>query len=160
LTPPMKVGRALYHASFSPDGNHVLTAGYDREARLWDAASGRLVSPPVKHGGHLTDVSFASETCRIAVILAQSARVWDVVKGEPITPPLTHDGSIRDAAFSPDGRRVVTISHDGSARVWDVNYGDPLTPPLPHGIPIQTSPGQANYNPHGHSDTPQASFGA
>jgi WD40 repeat protein len=160
LTPPMKVGRALYHASFSPDGHHVLTAGYDREARLWDAASGQLVSPPVKHGGHLADVSFASETCRIAVILAQSARVWDVVKGEPVTPPLTHDGSIRDAAFSPDGRRVVTISHDGSARVWDVNNGDPLTPPLPHGISIQTSPGEANYNPHGHSDTPQASFGA
>ena len=202
ITPPLRHGDRVECASFSPDGRHVVTACGDGTARVWDAATGLPITLPLKVGWALYHASFSADGRRAVTVgynreatalglgywraglptceawrsprrcllrlgyvphcrhPGPIARVWDVVKGEPVTPPLTHDGSVRGATFSLNGRRVITISHDGTARVWDVNNGDPLTPPLPHGISIPTSPGEAYYNPHGHSDTPQASFGA
>src|SRR5262249_12792176 len=34
---------------FSPDGAYVLTTAQDRNARLWEAATGRPLTPPVRH---------------------------------------------------------------------------------------------------------------
>jgi WD40 repeat protein len=31
------------HAAFSPDGIRILTASSDKTAKLWDAASGKLI---------------------------------------------------------------------------------------------------------------------
>ncbi len=43
---------------------------------------------------------------------------------------LRHQGAVYFAAFDADGRRVVTVSRDGTARVWDGLTGQPLAPPL------------------------------
>src|SRR6266446_170129 len=39
--------------------------------------------------------------------------------GRPATEPMKHSGSVNSAQFSPDGKRIVTVSSDGTTRVWD-----------------------------------------
>ena len=34
----------VWHAAFSPDGARILTASADNTAKLWDAASGKLIA--------------------------------------------------------------------------------------------------------------------
>jgi WD40 repeat protein len=52
--------------------------------------------------------------------------------------PLEIGGSIRfqraidHAQFSPDGRRLVTVSYDGTARLWDAATGNPIGQPMKH----------------------------
>ena len=42
--------KALFSsAQFSPDGQRVVTASWDKTARLWDAASGKPIGEPMKH---------------------------------------------------------------------------------------------------------------
>src|SRR5262249_9047420 len=49
--------KPVYHADISPDGRYVVTTSGDLhfmsgargEARIWDAATGRPVTPPLKH---------------------------------------------------------------------------------------------------------------
>ncbi len=42
------------HAAFSPDGRRVVTASDDKTARVWDAATGLPISPPMKHEDNVT----------------------------------------------------------------------------------------------------------
>lgn len=48
LTPPLTHREALLSASFSPGGRYILTAGFDRTARVWEVESGDAVTPPLR----------------------------------------------------------------------------------------------------------------
>jgi dipeptidyl aminopeptidase/acylaminoacyl peptidase len=102
-------------------------------ARVWDAETGRLSTPPLIHEGNIRFASFSLDGRRILTASeGHTARVWDAETGNPLTPPLYHQKFITSASFSPDGGRVLTASWDGTARVWDAGTGRPLTPPLTH----------------------------
>ena len=44
---------AVYAVAFSPDGKAVLTGSVDNTARLWDAATGKPIGPPLAHQGRV-----------------------------------------------------------------------------------------------------------
>src|SRR5262249_46661564 len=46
--------------AFSPDGKAVLT-GSVRTARLWSAASGQVLTPPMRHQGYIRGVAFSPD---------------------------------------------------------------------------------------------------
>ena len=49
---------AVISAQFSPDGKTVVTASWDKTARLWDAASGRELQVLRGHEGSVTARNF------------------------------------------------------------------------------------------------------
>jgi WD40 repeat protein len=126
----------LRYAEFGPDGSRIVTAG-DDSTQVWDAVTGRPLSPPLKQQYVGGPPVFSPEGCLVAAGAGNTARVWDAATGRAVTPPLKHDDELRFAAFSPDGRRLVIAAggqtdKPGSARVWDVVTGQPLGPPLKH----------------------------
>ncbi|HZT81132.1 MAG TPA: tetratricopeptide repeat protein, partial [Gemmataceae bacterium] len=125
--------RDVEHAAFSPDGTRIVTASDDRTARVWDAATGEPVTPPLRHGSRVLRAHFSPDGTRVVTASDDNtARVWGAADGSPRTPPLRHEGTVQQAAFSPDGRLVATASADRTARVWDAATGEPITPPLRH----------------------------
>src|SRR6516225_6574833 len=51
-------------AAFSPDGARILTASWDRTAKLWDAASGKLIAS-FPHQGAVNAATFSPDGARI-----------------------------------------------------------------------------------------------
>jgi len=138
---PLEHEGHAHYAAFSSDGRYVVTATDNGdtkkprgEARVWEAATGRPVSPPMRHDGRVFYATFNSDSSRIltAASDAQSVErdavyVWKVATGKPVTEP-KHVPRFEDAVFSPDGQRVIAVGV-GSAWLWDDNTGEPVGSP-------------------------------
>ncbi len=137
---------AVRWAAFSPDGRRVVTGTGDfadngellfplsdpkraGEARVWDAATGRPLIPPLPHAGAVQRAVFSPDGRRILTVTAggpasrDTVQVWDSADGTPVGEPLVHAQGVLDAVFRPDGRRVATGGLDGGVRLWDVTDG-------------------------------------
>jgi WD40 repeat protein/Flp pilus assembly protein TadD len=147
-------------AEFSPDGSRVilvcrLTPIVQSEARVWDVATGRPLTPPLRHGppisppgvspptgsaARIAAVAFSPDGRRIATAgFDRMARVWDAETGKEVGKPREHDGAVDHVAFNPAGRRLASAGLSASspvpgrsdaARVWDVETGNTVSPAL------------------------------
>lgn len=112
-------------ASFSPSRTEpfLVTASWDRTARLWDAVTG----DPLRTLEHREGVRFAAFSPDGKRVLTASrdgaARIWNVADGQRVGEPLRHRAGLRSASFSRDGALIVTASDDETARLWDVETG-------------------------------------
>ena len=70
--------------AFSPDGTRILTASADHTAKLWDAASGKLIAS-FEHQGSVNDGAFSPDGARILTASADNtAKLWDAASGKLI----------------------------------------------------------------------------
>jgi WD40 repeat protein/serine/threonine protein kinase len=153
LGPRMHEGAT--HAAFAPDGQHVVTAGLDGTARLWDLGANGMPLPAatLRHDGPVHYAAFSADGARVVTIGDdQAARVWLAATGAPVAAPLRHAGRLAEAGFHPDGRRLFTITEPpggtregGQVRLWDSWTGQPLTPALRHGGRVH----HAEFSPDG-----------
>ena len=129
-------GFAVNSVDFGPDGANVLLGGVgDRAAKLYDAASGRLLrsfahDPPIQGG--IFGINAVAFSPNGAYILTGGAddnlvRHWDVRTGRLIrtypgplpfsdasNPACSCRNGITAVGFSPDSRRVVMAGTDGT----------------------------------------------
>ena len=90
MAPPIFHMRVV-HATFSPDGTRLATTSIDREARLWDLATGRPLGKPMRHQSAVWDAAFSPDGRRLATVNGDfqersrdskvdgHVRVWDVI---------------------------------------------------------------------------------
>jgi WD40 repeat protein len=126
--------------AFSPDGARLLSvADYpDNKARLWNAATGRLIAVLAGHKNRFEDVAFSRPDGKriVTASLDQTARLWDGVSGQLVKDLRGHHGALTHASFSPDGTRLVTTSKDHTLRLWDAGDGDLLAVLRGHGAAV------------------------
>src|SRR5262249_20077831 len=100
----------------------IVTASYDKTARVWDAATGQQIGEPLRgHGGAVTSAAFSLDGKRIVTASwDDTVRLWDVAARQPTAELTGHEDTGNSAAFSPDGKRIVTASDDKTARLWEI----------------------------------------
>jgi len=114
-------------ASFSPDGKRIVTASWDRTARVWDSTTGKQLHELKGHQDIVWSASFSPDGNYIVTASSdRTARVWDSTTGKQLYELTGHQNRVCSASFSPDGKRIVTASWDRTARVWDSTTGKQL----------------------------------
>src|SRR5262249_11024937 len=66
-------------AEFSPDGTRIVTASEDNTARVWDAATGEALTPPLRHPRAVLRADFSPDGNQALTICGdQKKRTWDL----------------------------------------------------------------------------------
>jgi WD40 repeat protein/tetratricopeptide (TPR) repeat protein len=142
VTGPLRLGGVPLRVLFSPDGRRfatlgsrttpnvprleVIVGGIDEkpevkggEVRVWDAATGDPVTPPLRHDHPVVEARFSGDGRRLFTVAkdyqdtgAAEACVWDAYTGQPVTPFYFHEGPGRPL-FHPDGRLLVRARKSG-----------------------------------------------
>jgi hypothetical protein len=116
----LETDRPVLH--FSPDGARVLTIDANNSAKLWSAASGKLLTS-FAHQDEVFQAEFSPDGTRILTVSRDhSAKLWDAASGKLIVS-FDHPDGLYHAALSGDGTRIVTASGDNTAKLWDASSG-------------------------------------
>jgi WD40 repeat protein len=119
--------------AFRPDGTRLVTAAADGTVRQWDAATGQEVEPPYdRHTAEVFTAVYNPDGQWVASAGAdRTVRVWRATGRQDATVLHGHTEPVTAVAFAPDGRRLASLSVEGSGgvlqlgddtvRVWEVD---------------------------------------
>jgi WD40 repeat protein/serine/threonine protein kinase/tetratricopeptide (TPR) repeat protein len=121
-------GEAARH----PIANQQAAKDLKGEARIWNAATGRL-RKVLPHPRPVWAVAVSPDG-RVIITGCGDGKVrfWNRKTGKPIGRPLLHPAPVLAVAFRPDGRLILTGCADGAARLWDAKTGKLRGRPLRH----------------------------
>lgn len=119
----------------SPDGRTVATGCSDKIARLWDAATGKVIGPPLEHPGQVVAVAFTGDgKSLITVDSHNKARTWDLRTQQLRELPGLPQGHPLGLTAASEGSIVLSQARDQSVNFWKANIGKSLDPPLGTGV--------------------------
>ncbi|WP_437330327.1 WD40 repeat domain-containing protein [Sorangium sp. So ce381] len=129
--------------SISPDGQRIVSASDDRTLKVWDLATGQLLSTLEGRSDRISPYAISPDGQRmISTSLNHTLKVWDLATGQLLSTLEGHAYHVAACAFSPDGQRTVSASYDKTLKVWETSTEECLD--TVHGImPIRERGGIA-----------------
>ena len=119
---------SVFSLAFSADGKILATAGSDRTVRLWDLATSRQITKPLRTSADLTQVAYNPDGKILATADSNGAvRLWDVEISQQPSPrvALRIGNGLTWVAFSLDGRMLATAGQGGPIRIWNITTAQP-----------------------------------
>jgi WD40 repeat protein len=107
--------------AFSPEGQHVASAGMEFVVRVWDAATGNEVQALTGHEWPVHGVAFSPDGHHLASCSADTTvRIWDRTNGQElrVLEP-QHAARVQNVAFSRDGKYLASAGWDRTVKVWE-----------------------------------------
>jgi WD40 repeat protein len=105
--------RLVTSVAFSPDGQRLVTASRDRDAILWDVATGKPLRVLRAHFNAVSDARFSPDGRWIVTAGPRSVGLWSASTGELVRLLRGPPGPFTAVTFSPDSRMIVAASGNG-----------------------------------------------
>lgn len=110
----------IHQLSWSPDGEHLASAGQDGTVRIWDTKSGHQVTLLTGHHNAVFSVAWSPLGSRIATGSRDSmVKIWEPLSGTEALSLPDHQGAVLSVAWSHDGKQLATADITGAIIIWD-----------------------------------------
>jgi WD40 repeat protein len=130
----------VFNVAYSPNGKSLATSSEDGTARVFDAATGRVIHTL---RGHYPDICWRVTYSPDGKLLASGGRdrtvkIWEAATGDLLRTLPGNPETVYGVSFSPDGRLLAVGST--VTKLWDTKTWQEIRPPLPGGGHVAFSP--------------------
>lgn len=133
---PMRHKNNILDVKISPNQKYIATAAADSTARIWDAFTGKPLTPLLKHPVKAVRTVEFSPCSNYLLSTADNLDklfIWDVVTGKKLSSSISIPGEIiRSAKFSPCGKYIIIATDILTAYIYDLKTGKTVFPDLIH----------------------------
>ncbi len=105
----------------SADGRFAVRIAPDATVLLYDARSGAVLFPPLRHPAPVESAGFSPDGALLVTRAAGAVRVWETATGHPVAPPIIHAG-LAEARWNADSATLFTRG-EGGWRADDLSPG-------------------------------------
>lgn len=107
------------HVYFSPDGQWIASASFDRSVKLWNGITGQFVAAFRGHVGPVYQISWSADSRLLLSGSKDSTlKVWDI-RTQKLKQDLPgHADEVFAVDWSPDGEKVASGGRDRVLKLW------------------------------------------
>ncbi|GMY22460.1 notchless protein homolog [Fagus crenata] len=107
------------HVYFSPDGQWVASASFDKSVKLWNGSTGQFVAAFRGHVGPVYQISWSADSRLLLSGSKDSTlKVWDI-RTQKLKQDLPgHADEVYAVDWSPDGEKVASGGKDRVLKLW------------------------------------------
>jgi WD40 repeat protein len=108
-------------AVFSPDGRRFAVASDNGAVAVYQLGKAKPIFEVLTQPHGDSGLAFSPDGKLLACVNQNEVRIWDE-QGRGLGVFRGHYGLVHDIAFAPDGKRLVSLSEDGTGLIWDVEW--------------------------------------
>ncbi|KAL8153128.1 hypothetical protein V2J09_010888 [Rumex salicifolius] len=107
------------HVYFSPDGQWIASASFDKSVKLWNGITGKFVAAFRGHVGPVYQISWSADSRLLLSGSKDSTlKIWDI-KTQKLKQDLPgHADEVFAVDWSPDGEKVASGGKDRVLKLW------------------------------------------
>jgi COMPASS component SWD3 len=117
----------IYACRFHPAQRWIATGGYDKEIKIWDLETCRLIQTLSGHDLAVSSLVFhPMGNLLVSGGKDSSLKFWDLNSATCIRTWSSHLGPVTSVDCNSSGSFILTASKDNSNRLWDVRQSRPI----------------------------------
>ncbi|CAL1361770.1 unnamed protein product [Linum trigynum] len=107
------------HVYFSPDGQWVASASFDKSVKLWNGITGQFVASFRGHVGPVYQISWSADSRLLLSGSKDSTlKIWDIRTRKLKQDLPGHEDEVFAVDWSPDGEKVASGGKDRVLKLW------------------------------------------
>ena len=113
---------AISQLKYSPDGNIIASAAWDKTIKLWNAETKKLIDTLAGHKDGANSITFSPDgRTLISGSEDKTIKIWNIADRAKLVKTLAgHTDSIKAISISPNGNLIASAGYDNKIKIWSI----------------------------------------